>query len=226
MPLILPNQGRYELEEKRSRFIGLCAPVKTEAEARQFISDVRTAEKGANHNVFAYSVREGNMAVSIESGLQAALGNAQLPAFPSLLQPISKRNAYIIRFSDDGEPGGTAGMPVLNVFDKTGVVDYVCVVTRYFGGTLLGAGGLVRAYTKAAKGALDAAGPTKEVYSKLYRVDCEYGQFDRVKYNFDKWGVEILDIQYTEKCTLYVKVLDELAEPFLDGAFYEREEIV
>jgi len=55
-----------------------------------------------------------------------------------------------IRFSDDGEPQGTAGLPVLAVFQKTGVVDFVCVVTRYFGGTLLGAGGLVRAYTKAA----------------------------------------------------------------------------
>ena len=55
-----------------------------------------------------------------------------------------------IRFSDDGEPQGTAGLPVLAVFQKTGVVDFVCVVTRYFGGTLLGASGLVRAYTKAA----------------------------------------------------------------------------
>ena len=191
MPLILPQQGRYEYEEKRSRFIGLCAPVSTEAEAREVIAQVRAAEKGANHNVFAYSVREGN----------------------------------IIRFNDDGEPSGTAGMPVLNVFQKAGIVDFVCVVTRYFGGTLLGAGGLVRAYTKAAKGAMEAAGPEAEVFFKLYRVTCDYAQFDRVKYNFDKWEVEILDVQYTEKCTIYVKVLDQLAEPFLDGAFYQREEI-
>jgi len=192
MPIIIPNQGYAELEEKRSRFIGRCMAVQTEAEARQFIDSIRGLEKGANHNVFAYSVREGN----------------------------------IIRFNDDGEPSGTAGMPVLNVFDKTGVVDFVCVVTRYFGGTLLGAGGLVRAYTKAAKGALDAAGPTPEVYFKLYNVVCEYAQFDKVKYNFDKWGVEIIDVGYTEKCNLYVKVLDELAAPFLEGEFYEREEIV
>ena len=191
MPLILPNQGRYELEEKRSRFIGLCAPATTEAEARQIIETVRAAEKGANHNVFAYSVTEGN----------------------------------IIRFNDDGEPGGTAGMPVLNVFEKAGVINYVCVVTRYFGGTLLGAGGLVRAYTKAAKGAMEAAGPTEQVFSKLYKVTCDYAQFDKVKYNFEKWEVEILDIQYTDICTVYVRVLDLLAEPFLEGAFYKREEI-
>ena len=191
MPLILPNQGRYELEEKRSRFIGLCAPAATEAEARSFIGAVRAAERGANHNVFAYSVTEGN----------------------------------IIRFNDDGEPGGTAGMPVLNVFQKAGVIDFVCVVTRYFGGTLLGAGGLVRAYTKAAKGAMEAAGPVPQVFSKLYKVTCEYARFDRVKYNFEKWGVEILDVHYTDICTVYVRVLDQLAGPFLEGAFYEKSEI-
>ena len=62
------------------------------------------------------------------------------------------------RYSDDGEPQGTAGQPMLNVFQREGVVDAVCVVTRYFGGVLLGAGGLVRAYTQSAKDALDAAG--------------------------------------------------------------------
>ena len=62
------------------------------------------------------------------------------------------------RYSDDGEPQGTAGQPMLNVFQREGVVDVVCVVTRYFGGVLLGAGGLVRAYTQSAKDALDAAG--------------------------------------------------------------------
>ena len=62
------------------------------------------------------------------------------------------------RYSDDGEPQGTAGQPMLNVFQREGVVDVVCVVTRYFGGVLLGAGGLVRAYTQSSKDALDAVG--------------------------------------------------------------------
>ena len=189
MPLILPKEGHFELEEKKSRFIGRCAPINTEAEARQYIDAIRLQEKGANHNVFAYSVTEGN----------------------------------IIRFNDDGEPGGTAGMPVLNVLQKAGIINWVCVVTRYFGGTLLGAGGLVRAYTKAAKGAMDNAGPTELIFYTQYRVTCDYAQFDKVKYNFDKWGVEILDVEYTERCTIYVRVRDDWASPFLDGAFYERE---
>ena len=85
--------------------------------------------------------------------------------------------AYIIkdgavRFSDDGEPGGTAGMPMLQVLQREGIHNCVCVVTRYFGGILLGAGGLVRAYTKGAKIAVDAAGKSmKRVWTVLY-VPC------------------------------------------------------
>ena len=68
------------------------------------------------------------------------------------------REGGVVRYSDDGEPQGTAGQPMLGVFEKEGITDLVCVVTRYFGGILLGTGGLLRAYTKGAKDALDAAG--------------------------------------------------------------------
>ncbi len=94
--------------------------------------------------------------------------------------------AYIIkdgavRFSDDGEPGGTAGMPMLQVLQREGLHNCVCVVTRYFGGILLGAGGLVRAYTKGAKIAVDAAGKSmKRVWTVLY-VPCPYTYYERVK---------------------------------------------
>ena len=94
--------------------------------------------------------------------------------------------AYIIkdgavRFSDDGEPGGTAGMPLLQVLQREGLYNIVCVVTRYFGGILLGAGGLVRAYTKGAKIAVDAAGKSmKRVWTVLY-VPCPYTFYERVK---------------------------------------------
>ena len=94
--------------------------------------------------------------------------------------------AYIIkdgavRFSDDGEPGGTAGMPMLQVLQREGLYNIACVVTRYFGGILLGAGGLVRAYTKGAKIAVDAAGKSmKRVWTVLY-VPCPYNFYERVK---------------------------------------------
>ena len=113
----------------------------------------------------------------------------------------------IIRFNDDGEPKGTAGMPVLNVFQKSDIINYVCVVTRYFGGTLLGAGGLVRAYTKAAKGALDAAAPQELLAYTNYRLICKYANLDKIKYMLDKLNAEVLDWEYTEVCTARIKML-------------------
>jgi len=85
------------------------------------------------------------------------------------------------RYSDDGEPQGTAGQPMLNVFQREGVENVVCVVTRYFGGILLGAGGLVRAYTQGAKEALDAAGISVVRRWVELKVDCPYPYFERVK---------------------------------------------
>jgi uncharacterized YigZ family protein len=130
----------------------------------------------------------------------------------------------VIRFHDDGEPHGTAGRPILTVFQNNNVIDFICVVTRYFGGTLLGSGGLTRAYAKTAKGAMDDAGLGKQVLSKLFRVVCTYGNLKMVKYNFNKWGIEIVDVVYTDCCEVIVRVQDEKAAAFL-GTHYIPEEI-
>jgi len=114
-----------------------------------------------------------------------------------------------IRFSDDGEPSGTAGMPVLNVFQKSGIINFVCVVSRYFGGTLLGAGGLVRAYTKTAKGAMEAAQPEELIIYQLYKLTCTYPQHDKIKYNLEKDEIEVLNWEYTDKCQAILKVRED-----------------
>lgn len=99
------------------------------------------------------------------------------------------KSGILSRYSDDGEPQGTAGMPTLDTVRKSGVDDAVVVVTRYFGGTLLGAGGLVRAYAKAAKIALEAACiVTYSVYA-AYRVVCPYGDYQRLLKEFPRFGV-------------------------------------
>ena len=87
----------------------------------------------------------------------------------------------VVRYSDDGEPQGTAGQPMLNVFQRENVTDVVCVVTRYFGGVLLGAGGLTRAYSKSARDALCAAGVSEMGLWAAVSVPCPYGLFERVK---------------------------------------------
>ncbi|MGN1001885.1 MAG: YigZ family protein [Oscillospiraceae bacterium] len=91
------------------------------------------------------------------------------------------REGGVERYSDDGEPQGTAGQPMLGVFQKEGVVNAVCVVTRYFGGVLLGAGGLVRAYSAAAKMALDEAGVSRMARWLGVSLHCSYAQYERVK---------------------------------------------
>ena len=93
--------------------------------------------------------------------------------------------AYIIkdgavRFSDDGEPGGTAGMPMLQVLQREGLYNIVCVVTRYFGGIMLGAGGLVRAYSHTAKIALDAGGIITMALCKIVKVQTDYNFYGRL----------------------------------------------
>ena len=109
--------------------------------------------------------------------------------------------AYIIkggatRYSDDGEPGGTAGMPVLNVLRQAEISNVCCVVTRYFGGTLLGAGGLVRAYGRAAKLALDAAGICKMQPWLRQTVSAPYALFERVKLLIAAQAGVLEDAQY------------------------------
>lgn len=87
----------------------------------------------------------------------------------------------IVRYSDDGEPQGTAGQPMLNVFQRREVFNVCCVVTRYFGGILLGTGGLLRAYTRSAKDALDAAGIAQVRQWAQTVVECPYPLLERVK---------------------------------------------
>ena len=90
------------------------------------------------------------------------------------------RNGSIQRYSDDGEPHGTAGVPVLDVILKSGVTDVVVVVTRYFGGILLGAGGLVRAYTKGARIALAAGNVITMELCRSAMLRCDYGRYGKI----------------------------------------------
>lgn len=151
-----------EFVEKRSRFIGYCKPVKTEQEAIDFINEKRSEHWNATHNVYAYSLREGN----------------------------------IKRYSDDGEPSGTAGMPVLDVIVKNEIIDVVVVVTRYFGGVLLGTGGLVRAYSHGSKIAVEAAKPVIMQNCLVCEARCAYNQYGKVSSLIIGVGAAVDDTVY------------------------------
>ncbi len=128
--------------------------------------------------------------------------------------------AYVIRdgavrFSDDGEPGGTAGMPMVQVLQKEQLYNVVCVVTRYFGGTLLGAGGLVRAYTKGAKIAIDSAGKSmKRVWSVIY-LPLPYTYYERIKLEISAFAGIIRDTQFGSEVELEILIARDQAEAFL-----------
>ena len=119
-----------------------------------------------------------------------------------------------VRYSDDGEPQGTAGLPMLEVFRREGVENVVCVVTRYFGGVLLGTGGLLRAYTKSAKDALDAAGiAAVRRWVKLETV-CPYSLLERMKTECLALDGAVENIEYGADVRLTLLLPEEKAEEF------------
>jgi uncharacterized YigZ family protein len=111
-----------------------------------------------------------------------------------------------VRYSDDAEPQGTAGLPMLEILQREGIENAVCVVTRYFGGVLLGTGGLLRAYQKAAKGAVEDAGiSVVRAWTKMSIV-CEYSDYEKIRSELEQQNAVISDTEYGEKVTLTVLV--------------------
>lgn len=157
-----------EITEKRSRFIATVVPVKSSEEAMAVIEKLRSKYWDARHNVYAYTLLDGQTK----------------------------------RYSDDGEPSGTAGVPVLNVLEKLELKDTLVVVTRYFGGILLGTGGLVRAYSQAAKAGIENAGIVKRCLCDVVEVAVDYTLFGKIQKFAEARGIKIKDIGYTESVSV------------------------
>ena len=109
---------------------------------------------------------------------------------------IIGRNMGIMRYSDDGEPGGTAGLPIINTMKAKGVVNCLVIVTRYFGGILLGAGGLARAYAQSCSAALDCAGIVSMEKTQEYRCIVPYSVWETVRYMAGKLPTQIRNIDF------------------------------
>ena len=127
---------------------------------------------------------------------------------------IIGQNAGIMRYSDDGEPAKTAGTPALEVLQHSGLTDLIVVITRYFGGVLLGAGGLTRAYTKGAKDVLDAVGIAAMSLWTLWDVPCTYPLLERMKLEVAAAGGVIRDAEYGADITLRTAFPAGTAETF------------
>lgn len=166
--------GETEFTERGSRFIGVCAPVTDEPEAKAFIDAIRTKHAEATHNVYAYRMIGG-----------------------------------VSRCSDDGEPSGTAGSPVFEVLTRREVQNAVIVVTRYFGGTLLGAGGLIRAYARAASAALEVAGVVEMRPWREGAAAVPYAMYEQASRLLTACGVRDLEADFGAEVLMRFLILDE-----------------
>ena len=154
---------------------------------------------------------------------------------------IIGQNKELTRCSDDGEPSGTAGKPILEVLLGAGLTNTVVVVTRYFGGTLLGTGGLVRAYTQAVQEALKNVGIATMRYGSVISIETDYTDLGKIQYLLGNKGISVADSLYTDKVTLKIQIPKEQAEPLMkelteqtagrvhcevleDGYYMEKEE--
>ncbi len=175
--ITLKSYAEASFIEKKSEFIGYICPVKTNEEAVEFINTIKSKNRKATHNVYAYILRDGN----------------------------------ITRYSDDGEPQGTAGVPILDVLQKEGLTDVCCVVTRYFGGILLGGGGLVRAYSHSASIAVHAAERMIMLSCFKFDITVDYNLYGKISYVFPEFEVKIIDTVFDANVNISLFVKSEFA---------------
>ena len=168
--------GFSEIIEKKSRFLGEAVHMDSLREVENYIAAVRKRHYDARHHCIAYVVGE--------------------PGTPD----------EIIRSGDDGEPSGTAGKPMLEILTGLGLHRTLIVVTRYFGGTLLGTGGLVRAYSAAAKEAFDKARIVTVKQGTAMRISCSYPAYGKFQYIFAKEGITVTDTVFTDSVSIDVTV--------------------
>ena len=124
------------------------------------------------------------------------------------------RDGNISRYSDDGEPQGTAGIPVLEVLRKNNLTDVCCVVTRYFGGILLGGGGLVRAYSHSTALAIEAAEVLKMYKCSELILSLSYDLYGKITYIFSDYEIKQINSDFSDGVKITARVKSELEEPF------------
>jgi len=203
--LTVAGPATATFEVRGSEFLGHVAPVDTVEDAEAFIDRVADEYADATHNVPAYRVPAG-------------AASERTPGSGPMVREYS---------SDDGEPSGSAGKPALNVLQQREIRNVVAVVTRYYGGTNLGVGGLARAYSRAVKEGVDEAGVVEERPHRRLAVETGYDDSGTVRGVIESSGVEF-DADYDERVRFDLRVpiaeVDDLVER-LNSATSGRVEI-
>ena len=165
-------------------------------------SRIELEEKKSRFIAVCRPLASESEASAFVSGIRSAYPDATHHVYAWILSGETQ----LQRYSDDGEPQGTAGIPVLDVLRKNGISQAGIVVIRYFGGTLLGTGGLVHAYSKAAALALEAAGPVQMQLCECFRVTVGYPDLDRLRRQLDSSGLVVTGSQYGMDAELTIAV--------------------
>lgn len=161
-------------------------------------------EKRSEFIGYISPVKTNDEAVAFINSIKAEHRKAKHNVYAYIL-----REDNISRYSDDGEPQGTAGVPVLDVLKKRGLTDVCVVVTRYFGGILLGGGGLVRAYSHAASLACDAAHIMDMCLCHRLKITADYGMYGKISYLLPNYDTITVDSDFGSDVTLEILVLSE-----------------
>ena len=130
---------------------------------------------------------------------------------------IMDSSGIVNRFSDDGEPSGTAGAPMLNIINKNELVNVLVVVTRYFGGVLLGTGGLVKAYSEATLEAIEKARLVVEERGYEASLEMNYNDFEKFQYYCNKNNIKVIKTDYLEKIKCYIEINDQDKDNILNN---------
>lgn len=190
--LTLATTGESQFVEKRSRFISYAYPITSEDEAKQIVAEIRKRYYDARHVCYAY-----------------ALG---YDVWTEDYDPIARGTA-IMRANDDGEPGGSAGKPILGQIRSRGLTNVLVAVVRYFGGVKLGTGGLAVAYKTGASDALDAAEIEERLIMASLRVEVPYTEADTAMRFIREGGAEITARDYTATATILTIEMRQSLEP-------------
>ncbi len=190
---------RYNFKGITMNYITISAPAKD-----SFI------EKRSEFIGYIAPVKTNEEAVEFVNSIKAEHRKAKHNVYAYIL-----RDNNISRYSDDGEPQGTAGMPVLDVLQKRGLTDVCIVVTRYFGGILLGGGGLVRAYSHAASLACDAAQIMDMCLCHRLRISAEYTMYGKIAYILPNYKTITVNSDFGQSVSLEILVLSENLQPLI-----------
>ena len=182
-------------------------------EGYKTIKEVCSAETEVKHSRFIATVcpcKTEQEATDFIASMRKKYWDAKHNVYAFSLRENSTK-----RFSDDGEPHSTAGLPVMEVINHSGITDIAVVVTRYFGGILLGTGGLVRAYSEAARLALEKADVVTILPAKKFKITCDYGDYDPLLKVLEGFEVVIIATDFTHNVSLEVVVKSELYNDLL-----------